>query len=216
MRSQHTKSKERESKLLVGVVVAAVWCAPLFWSVTAETAELQEPGPRQGYYIGLGVRGNLDGLVTEEKDWYGPWPGVIGELRFGESLTSFFDLGLSLGSGVALDKSYLATLGYLSIDAQFRPKEFLFLRGSIGFGFVDVSRRQTEKARIDGSIGAYYRVAVGYDFFPLYKKGSGGFAVTPIAGMEAWQSELISVLSGFVGIEIAWWTGLRKDKLVSD
>ena len=175
--------------------------------------ELVTPQPRQGYYISLGAHGMLNGNTDNDDTWHGPWGGPGGELRFGESITPWLDLGLNMGVSFGFSEKYLGTVGHVALDAQFRPVDPFFLRLSLGFGFTDVTRRISGIAAIDGSIGAFYQLAAGYDFFPFYKKGSGGFAVTPVVGFAAVPGELLTSLLGYVGIELSFWTGLTKDKL---
>ena len=140
----------------------------------------------------------------------------MGSLRAGEKLFDWMDLGIGLNMGANAGRDYWSLLGHLSIETQFRPiycNDAFFIRASAGFGFADVSRRKEGLEKILGQVGGAYSLSVGYDFFPSYKKGSGGFALTPVVGIEVGTGDMLTSLMGFIGLEFTFWTGLPDEKL---
>ena len=167
--------------------------------------------------MGLAVNGALGGgYEHEDERWQGSWAGPTGALRGGQRINDWLDLGLSIGAGAAFEQQYWALIGHLSLEAQFRPIDALFIRPSVGFGFADVTRRVKGVEKVIGQIGGAYSLAVGYDLFPDQKRRSGGLAITPVMGLEVGPGEALTSLTGWIGLEITWWTGLPRDQLVLD
>jgi hypothetical protein len=176
---------------------------------------LEKPRPRQGYYFSLGGFGALSGHDARHLGWLGPWPAVGGQLRTGQAILPWLDIGLDIGVTPSFDKQYLAMLYRLAIEAQFRPIEPLFIRIYGGFGATDVSRRIQGIEKIIGRVGGTYGAAVGWELYPGHDpRRSGGFAVAPYLWFEASPDPGFATLMGGVGIEITWWTGLPKNELV--
>ena len=140
--------------------------------------------------------------------------GPAGALHLGQGLNDILALGLSLGAGAQYSAGRKSVVGHISIEAKFSVFKHLFIRPSIGFGFIDVSRTQTNLKQILSDVGGAYHLAVGYDFFPFHKKGrSGGVAVTPVAWINAMNGTNLTYLAGGIGIEITFHAGLPKNQL---
>lgn len=210
--NQQQTTSRRALALLVAGASFALLVAGRPGAVGAQ--ELAEPSPRQGYYLSLGVYGA--GALNRDADqgWYDPWPGVGGSVRLGEALLDWLDLGLGVGVNAAFEERWIATIGHVSLEAQLRPRAELFVRLSAGFGFADFTRRKSGIDKPLGRIGGTYRAAVGWDFFPAYDGGSGGFALTPVAWFEAGPGSSFTTLAAGIGIEVSWWTGLPREQLV--
>lgn len=195
---------------LLAIGVAAIILAA---GSRARAQELVPPGPHQGYYIALGGYGQA--IFAHEKDggWRDPWLGGTGDLRLGQAIFEWLDLGIGLGAGAAYEEGYRVTVGHVYLEAQLRPTDLFFLRLGIGMGFADVTRTESGIDEVVGRFGADFTIAAGYDFFPGHKGQSGGFAITPVVGFTAGPGEILGAYGVFVGIEISFWTGLPKDQL---
>jgi hypothetical protein len=105
--------------------------------------------------------------------------------------------------------------GRLSIEAQIRPVAPLAIRLYGGFGVTDPYRRVHGAEKLIGRVGGTYGVAVGWDFFPAHDpRRSGGLAVTPFVWFEGSPDPNFATVTGGIGIEITFWTGLAKNELV--
>lgn len=176
---------------------------------------LEKPAPRQGYYFSLGAHAALAGHDARDVGWMGPWPALGGAFRTGQAILPWLDVGIGFGAAGSFDDGYVAALYRLSIEAQIRPIDHLFVRIYGGFGATDVSRRMKGLDKIVGRVGGTYGAALGWEFYPgRDPKRSGGFAVAPYAWFEASPDPGFATLMGGIGIEITWWTGLEKNALV--
>ncbi|MDJ0762528.1 MAG: hypothetical protein QNJ97_06010 [Myxococcota bacterium] len=203
--------KPSKGRLFSAFVMIACTIIP-FGNVAAE--QLKSPASRQGYYFSLGGGGAITaGFNGDEDEWLSPFAGPIGTLRTGQSILDWLDLGIGLGTGGIFNRDYSAIIGHLAVEAQFRPLDPLFIRASTGFGFADVSRRKKNAKKITGQFGGAYGLAVGYDFFPFYRQGSGGFGITPTISAMVGAGDMFTTVTMTIGIEISWWTGLPKDQL---
>ncbi|MCK9463317.1 MAG: hypothetical protein M0R80_27165 [Proteobacteria bacterium] len=176
---------------------------------------LEPPKPRQGYYFSLGAVGSIAGHDVVDRGWMGPWPGVGGELRVGQAILPWLDLGISAAVVGTFEERWTAVHGRLSIEAQIRPVAPLAIRLYGGFGVTDPYRRAHGAEKLIGRVGGTYGVAVGWDFFPAHDpRRSGGFAVTPFVWFEGSPDPNFATVTGGIGIEITFWTGLAKNELV--
>ncbi len=199
-------------RLALTALVVALFLTGM--SVRAQT--LADPGPRQGYYFGLGAELLVDGTYTDIDDigWVGPHVGPYGALHVGQGILDTLAIGLHLGAGTAWDGDRRLVHGNVSFEAKWSFFENLFLRPSIGFGFVDVTRRKSGLPKVYSDVGGRYHLAVGYDFFPFHRSGeSGGVAVTPTIWASYSNATNLHSVTGGVGLEITFWTGLPKNQL---
>ena len=183
-------------------------------SVSARAVELEKPDLKQGYYFALIPVGEM--VFVDSKTNYGPWPSFGGQIRMGEALNRWVDLGISGGTSVATGDHLRLIHGHFGVDATFKPTRFLGLSVQAGMGFADFSRLKSGMDEVIGRFGATYGFTVAYDFFPTRKRNpyrSGGLAITPVAGVHLGPADATSVYSMFVGLSVAWWTGLPKNRL---
>lgn len=206
----HKSASVRVVRLLFS---GAILVATMSMARFASAQQLEEPRDHQGYYIALGGYGDAVFVNEDKNGWRDPWLGGSGDLRLGEAIFDWFDLGIGIGVGSTVEEGYRAIIGHLSLETQFRPLEPLFVRLGIGMGFADVSRTEKGLEEVIGRFGADFTVAIGYDFFPGKEGQSGGFAISPVVGFRAGPANLTSTYAVFVGIEISFWTGLSKDQL---
>jgi hypothetical protein len=185
-----------------------------FIGMSVEAQTLTKPGPRQGYYVGLGAEALVNGIYTDDPGWVGPHAGPYGALHVGQGILDTLALGLHIGAGVAYSKDRQLILGNVSFEAKWSFYKNLFVRPSIGFGFVDITRRKKGIDKVYSDIGGQYHLAAGYDFFPFHKKGkSGGVAVTPFVWGSYSNATNLHSVTGGIGLEITFWTGLPKNQL---
>lgn len=205
-------------------MIAAVLLTALGVSGVASAQEavtLQVPAPRQGYYIGGGLRNSSGGGGADNVGALGLMFGFGGTFRFGQMTNDWLGLGLVLGFGGASNKTWALGGGNLSLEAQVKPLADydLALRGSIGLGAFGLTRAKPEEEREDdptGGLGAQYTLGASYDLFPFYEKGkynSGGFAFTGFAELSFLPTSEIWALNFVVGLEVTYWFGLSKNKL---
>jgi hypothetical protein len=207
------KVRHIASRALLTAVVVALF----FVGMSVRAEPLTPPGPRQGYYFGLGVEALADGLYSSKTGWVGPHVGPYGALHVGQVVFDKLALGLHLGAGSTFSEARRLVHGNVSFEAKWSFYKNLFVRPSIGFGFVDVSRRTEGVLKIYSDVGGRYHLAVGYDFFPFHKPGrTGGLAVTPYVWASYSNATNLQSLNGGIGFEIVLFTGLPKNQLSLD
>lgn len=203
-----------KTRRLETLAASALLAAALVAPERAAGQELVEPRARQGYYLTLAVHGVAAGVHDAEVGWRGPQLGPVGELRLGEAIADWLDLGVAFGVGAVYDDDYRLLVGHVSLEAQLRPVGPLFVRLAVGVGFTGIERRRADPPDLLGRFGDAYRVAAGWELTPFYDEGeSGGFAVAPLVWFEAGPGAEFTALLGGVGLEITWWTGLAKNEL---
>ena len=190
-------------------------------SASAQTLELRKPAPRQGYYIGGGLRSFNGGGHADNVGGLGLMFGFGGVFRFGQMTNDWLGLGLTLGAGGSSNKQWALGGGNLSLEVQIKPLADydLAVRGSIGLGAFGLARVDPDEARDDdptGGLGAQYSLGASYDLFPFYKKDefkSGGFAFSGFAELSFLPTSEIWSLNFVIGLEVTYWFGLGKNKL---
>lgn len=184
------------------------------FSFYAAADELQAPKLKQGYYFSLIPMGEM--VFVDSKNNYGPWPSAGGQLRMGEALNRWFDLGVAGGASVAIGDDYRLIHGQFGAEGTVKPTQYLSFGIQAGLGFADFSRQKRGMEEVIGRFGATYGFTVGYDFFGRTKRTSyksGGLAISAYAGVHVGPSEETSIYTIFAGIAVSWWTGLPKHKL---
>lgn len=178
----------------------------------AEAQTLELPRPRQGYYVGGGL-----GLVGA-KVWDDGEPMKLGSgsaitLRTGEMLTTHLGLGLSIDTLGATVGKYSASWAGLALEGQWEFMENLSLRGSAGLAFLVLDDTSDPDADLRGSYGTGYTLGLSYDWFFHKAKPSGGWSLQPILLCRYLADDPITSVTGLVGIEVLYWTGLPKNQL---
>jgi hypothetical protein len=182
--------------------------------------ELREPGPRQGYFLGGGLRGGVLISDTEAIGSLGSFPAFGGSFRFGEMVYPWLGFGgqirFAAGSNEEFSTFYSAGL----MEAQVQPWKklnlaFRLASGAFGQG---LSRGDETLVREDDPGGAFGAIVAGgasYDLFPFRKKTrlSGGLALSAYAETELLLSSDINSVGFMFGIEVTYFFGLAKYKL---
>jgi hypothetical protein len=186
----------------------------------AYAQELVEPAPRQGYYLGGGLR---NGLIEVHSSGLGNNLGGVMNggaftLRAGEMAGELFGFGLQMVAGGGGNKTWGGGWGGLLLDLQLVVFENLALRGGIGLGGVGVGRSNKNLMRKDdptGTGGSIFTAGVSYDYFPLWEKGdgSGGFSLSFFVEGTLVPSSTLIAGAMFMGIEVNYWFGLADHKL---
>ncbi len=195
----------RTVSVALGLLVLAV--AP---AVAAQT--LEQPRPRQGYYLGGGFHNAL-AHVTESGESLGVWPGSMLTLRTGEMLTNHLGLGLFLEYGGAGQDPDFATIGGLGLEGQWEVVNNLALHAGVGFGFVGLVDLEHQDELRRGSYGGSYSLGVGYDWFPRPRRLSGGWAIRPVATLRFLPDDPVSTVLFTLGGEVVRWRGLPRNEL---
>ncbi|MBN2715869.1 MAG: hypothetical protein JXX14_08435 [Deltaproteobacteria bacterium] len=204
----------KRSNVFAPVVVSLMMLCISVIPALSRADDLVKPSLKQGYYFALIPVGEL--VFVDSKENFGPWGSFGGQLRMGEALNHWIDLGISGGASYARGDSLQLVHGHFAMDATFKPTRFLALGFQAGMGFADFTRLQKGMDEVIGRFGATYGFTVAYDFFPGGKRDpykSGGLAITPVAGVHLGPGEVTSVYSVFAGLSVAWWTGLPKSQL---
>lgn len=201
------------SILLIPIVILMMHASPAYAS---DSETLETPKARQGYYISVGALGVINLNYENTYGVTGPWIGPGFEVHIGQAVTNWIDIGVGFGSAWTYWSNYRTLVGHLSMEAQLRPVDLLFIRLGVGFGFTDVTRLKTGQREIIGRVGGTYTIAMGYDFFMGRKpnsRKSGGWAISPYAGVQFGPSNPTSSYMGIIGVSISWWSGLNKNQL---
>ncbi|MBN2804757.1 MAG: hypothetical protein JXR91_16800 [Deltaproteobacteria bacterium] len=200
------------NKFWVGTVVLLI--SILFVIENAYAQDLEKPELRQGYYF-QAVPLLSTSVVKSEGETYGFFPGTGFYLRMGESLFNWLDIGI--GGSAAWDYSdkYKHLHGHFSLEGTINPVGNLYATLSAGLGFSDFTRRVKGEDNIIGRFGGNYNIAIGYDIFLGHHKKyqSGGFAVSPVIGVQIGPSSTTDTYSFYLGIGLTYWTGRDKNKL---
>ena len=184
----------------------------LAFATPAFAQELVLPAPRQGWVLSAGAYGVLDANYDDER-WYKGWPGFSIDLRVGQGLWDWLDVGLGLSFGNASGARRAAIFGGISVEGRVHFLDDFAARAGVGFGFVSVTDTLDPDAEALGGPGDYYIFGLSYDWFPLYDRGSGGFAISPVIQVRLLPRNQISAVTFWVGVELSWWLGLAQNRL---
>lgn len=203
------------SAVLVGAAVAAFPKA-----AHAEDADerpvLEEPRARQGYWIGFGASG-IGAHVWDKGRNRGVYGGFTGTFRVGQLLTQRFGLGLLLeytGGFSTLGKgSDKGQLDGLTLEASYLVWRNLSVHGGFGLGVLLLKDSQALDPSYRSGGGAYFMVGAAYDIFPLKKKLTGGWAITPVIDLHGSPDGDLHFLALLGGFQITWWSGLPDNML---
>lgn len=213
----------RGSQITRTVLGALVLAGGLGASQIADAQELQlyKPAPRQGYYIGGGLRSMMGGGGADKVGALGYMNGFGFAFRFGQMATDKLGLGLVIAGGGSSNKTWAMGGGNLSLEVQYKPfaAEDFAVRGSVGLGAFGAARVKKEEETKDdpaGGLGAMYTLGASYDLFPFYEKDkydSGGFAFTGYGEFQYLPTDEVWSLNFVIGLEVTYWFGLGKNKL---
>jgi hypothetical protein len=182
-------------------------------AVEAPRVELAEPRPNQGHFIALGLHGISAMAFDENRGTRDPTFGQGFSLRLGESVTDWLNLSLAFAYGSTYGKERNAlALGRLGITSQWYLNQRLFVQA--GFGATNAQGADPEDhGRNRGRYGDVYLAGLGYDFYLADRQQSGGWTFTPIVTAEVGPDSKFTTTSLWIGVELACWSGLSRDKL---
>jgi hypothetical protein len=180
--------------------------------------DLEKPEPSQGHYIALGIGEVRAQAYDESRGLRKPTHGSAFELRLGQSVTSWADLGIAFWVGKTDgDDEHKLTFGGVRVQGQVYPTQRLFLRGGFGpFGASGTDPLDPDYSR--GTYGVACDVGAGLNIFLSDEHESGGWVLTPTlmnhighnAGIEQ-QTFTTHMMT--VGLQLSWWSGLPRDQL---
>jgi hypothetical protein len=197
--------------LLLGLAALLVLSAAAARSARAQ--DLEPPRERQGYWVGAGAFGVAPHL-NEEGSNRGFYPGYGFTFRFGQLLTERLGLGLQIDMGTISKGSDKGALGGLIMEGSARLWRNLSAHAGLGIGYVDVSDSNSTDKTLRGGAGSYYLLGASYDFFPLPKLLTGGWALTPTVDFYVMPDGNIHTYTFFAGLQILRWLGFSRDKLL--
>ncbi len=206
---------------LAAVAVAAILGATAGLTVMTTSAaaqQLEPPRARQGYYVAVGGYGSVSS-INDDGTQRGPLTGASGSLRLGQLLTRRFGLGILIDSGADQDDRRQSTSFAISLEAQREFGHHLTLRGAVGFAFLGLTDKRFPDEPQRGAVAAGYTLGLSWDWFLIRRRLSGGLALTPVlqgrfipAGPVD-SLDTLGAISGLLGLEVTWWTGLPRNQL---
>ena len=168
------------------VVAAAVAAGVLRAAAPAARADapqaivLELPRHRQGYYLAIGNHALVTQTWDEGRD-LGTWVGTGLSIRMGQMMTKRFGLGLQIDFGGSAKGPEKASVTGLSMAAQWELLHNFAVHGGVGLGVIQLTDDRDPDAGLRGAVGTGYFLGLSYDWFPLKRRLTGGFAVTPMA-----------------------------------
>ena len=186
---------------------------PAYAQSASPSAQLEEPKPRQGHFIGLGLHGIGAMAFDESRGTRTPTFGQGFSLRLGESVTDWLSLSLAFALGSTHgERRDALTLGRFGITSQWYFSERWFVQA--GFGAINAQGPDPEDYDLNrGRYGDVYLTGVGYDFYLSDRQQSGGWVLTPMLTADVGPDTKFTTTSLWLGIELSWWNGLSRDKL---
>lgn len=175
--------------------------------------QLEDPRPRQGHFIALGLHG-ISAMAFDKNR--GTREATFGQgfsLRLGESLTDWLSLSLAFALGSTGGKPQDSlTFGRFGITSQLHFTERWFVQA--GFGALNVQGPDPEDHDVSrGRYGDVYLTGLGRDFYISDSQQSGGWVLTPLLTAEVGPDSKFTATSLWLGVELSWWNGLARDKL---
>lgn len=174
---------------------------------------LEEPRSRQGYWIGFGVSGL--GVQSWEKGRdRGIYSGYTPTFRIGQLITRRIGLGLAVESYGSIKKgSDKGSLYGLTLEASFLAWRDLSVHAGFGLGVVLLKDDKALDPSTRAGGGSFFLVGASYDLFPLKKKLTGGWALTPVVDLHGSPDGDIHFLALMAGVQITFWSGLPDNML---
>jgi hypothetical protein len=197
--------------------LAIVFVSALALSAAAAPAtageEMTLPRPRQGYYAGLSAYGVQARSHDAKVHSLGSLAGGAYSLRLGQMIVDWFGLGMALEGTSVTSERWRQSSGGLLVEAQVVPWRHLAVHGGAGLGVALATDRRGLIVESKGTGGAYYSVALSYDFFPLHGGDSGGWAVRPEVALKALPGSSYNSLMVWAGVAVVRWSGLDRSEL---
>ncbi len=207
----------RRGSLAISVLSAVLLAAIGLQPSPVAAQMLEPPRQRQGYWLQVGLHG-LVAETWEKGERLGTWRGSLLTLRLGQLLTQRFGLGLLINSGGVTGTAWqgirhMETFTGMAIEAQGNVWRNLGIHGAAGMQFVQLRATEGPDKSVRGNWGTSYALAVSYDFFPLAKKRSGGFCLTPMLLAQFSPGATVASAIFLAGLQVGSWTGLGGNQL---
>jgi hypothetical protein len=174
---------------------------------------LEDPRSRQGYWIGFGASG-AGVQVWEKGHNHGVYSGYTGTFRIGQLITKRLGLGLLVeyigGISKGTDKG---SIDGLTLEGSCLLWRNLSVHAGFGLGVVLLKDNNALDTSTRAGGGSYFLVGASYDVFPLKKKLTGGWAVTPVVDLHGSADGNIHFLAVLAGLQLTWWSGLPDNML---
>jgi hypothetical protein len=181
-----------------------------------ERPVLEEPRSRQGYWIGFGASG-MGVQVWDKGHDRGVYGGYTGTFRIGQLLTQRFGLGLLIeytgGYETVRKGSDKGQLDGLCLEASYLVWRDLSIHAGFGLGVLLLKDYGALDPSYRAGGGSYLLLGASYDIFPLKKKLTGGWALTPVVDLHGSRDGDLRFLALLAGIQITWWSGLPDNML---
>lgn len=212
----HTYLRKLGLALLLAAAVVAL-------PARAGAQQLEKPRQRQGYWVQFGYHLMLS-ETWEEGNHLGPWFGNLMTIRMGQLLTERFGLGFTFDMGGASGKAgkewnevnHIEVFYGIGLEAQYNPWRNLGIHAGAGMGIVELMATEGSDQSLRGNYGTAWMLGASYDFFPLKKKLTGGFCITPMFQLRYTPGVKVDHLMGLVGVQIGLWTGMPRNQLELD
>jgi hypothetical protein len=193
-------------------LLLACLCAVTAATSPGRAQTLEAPRGRQGYYLGLGGHGALSRSWEEGRaDSLGF--GGVGTLRLGQKVGRRLGFGLQIDMGSSAGDGQRATLGGLSMAAQWELVGNLAVHGGVGIGFVSLDDTRITDEDTRGGGGAYYLLGASYDWFPRRQRLTGGWSLAPTVQVRLLPGDDLTAGALFAGIDLLYWSGLPRHQL---
>ena len=179
----------------------------------AAAQDLVAPRRRQGYYISAGI-GSGPGQSWDDGDSLGVAANTKFALRFGELVTERLGLGLAIETGGRKKNQVTASVFGIAIEGSVELVQNLALRGTAGFGVMQIKDEAAADQSLRGTYGTQYGLGLSYEWFPRVNDKSGGLAITPTLDLRVLPEKSATNVAAFLGVELAWWSGLPRNQLI--
>lgn len=180
---------------------------------TARAQSLEQPRARQGYWIGLGLL-QMASHIDEKGENKGLYTGGGFTFRIGQLVTERLGLGMLVEYGGLGKGSDKGSAGGLTIEGSMTLWRGLSAHTGLGVGFVMLTDNNTKEKELRGGGGSYFLGGLSWDFYPLRKRVSGGWAITPTVDFRAMPDGNIHAYSVFAALQVTWWSGLPRNMLI--
>ncbi len=206
-----------QPRCLVRSLVLAAFVAVALKPATVAAQTLESPRQRQGYWLQFGLHGML-AKTWEKGNSLGSWPGYRLTVRLGQLLTQRFGLGFLYSTGTVTGTAWggihhVESFTGLATEAQWNVWRNMAVHGAAGMQFVTLQATEGPDKSVRGNWGTSYALAVTYDLFPLKKKRSGGFCLTPMLLGQYSPGATVTTITVLAGLQVGVWTGMWGNQL---
>jgi hypothetical protein len=173
---------------------------------------LEEPGARQGYWLGFGLS-RVESQLNEEGKNRGFYGGQAFTFRLGELVTRRLGIGMLFEYGNIQRGSDQGHIVGLTMEGSCTLWRNLSVHSGFGVGGVYVSDKKALDTSLRGGGGTYLLLGTSYDSFPWRSRLTGGWSITPSVDLRVLPDGNIHALAILAGAQIMWWSGLPHNML---